>query len=71
MAHEMKAFLFYESTADHYIIIIRIDNDQSMTSPSATTCMSRKRSIEMAMVDSPVDIASYSNHRIPVHKLIL
>jgi len=54
----MKALLFDESTADHHIIIGHIDNDQSMTSPSVTTCMSRKRSIEMTMADSPVDIAS-------------
>ena len=71
MAHEMKALLSDESTADHYIIIRHTDNDQSMTSPSTTTCSSQKRSIEMMMVDSPVDEASYSNHRIPVHKLIL
>ena len=71
MAHKMKALLFDKSTADHHIIIGHIDNDQSMTSPSATICSSQKRSIEMTMVDSPVDIASYSNHRIPVHKLIL
>ena len=71
MAHKMKALLFDKSTADHHIIIGHIYNDQSMTSPSATICSSQKRSIEMTMVDSPVDIASYSNHRIPVHKLIL
>ena len=59
MAQKMKALLFDESTADHHIIIGHIDNDQSMTSPSATICSSQKRSIEMTMVDSPVDIASY------------
>ena len=50
----MKALLFDESTADHLIIIVHIDNDQSMTSPSVTTCSSQKRSIEMTMIDSPV-----------------
>jgi hypothetical protein len=58
MAHEMKALLSDESTADHYIIIGHTDNDQSMTSPSTTTCLSMKRSIEMTMIDSPVDEAS-------------
>jgi hypothetical protein len=53
MAHEMKGLLSDECTADHYIIIGHTDNDQSMTS-----CLSRKRSIEMTMVDSPVDISS-------------
>jgi hypothetical protein len=34
MAHKMQALLFDESIADHHIIIVHIDNDQSMTSPS-------------------------------------
>jgi hypothetical protein len=62
MAHEMKALLFDESTADHHIIVGHTDNDQLITSPSTTTCLSMKRSIEMTMIDSPVDAASYSNH---------
>jgi hypothetical protein len=73
MAHEMKALLSDESTADHHIIVGHTDNDQLITSPSTTTCSSQKRStgIEMMMVDSPVDEASYSNRRIPLHKMIL
>jgi hypothetical protein len=37
MAHEMKALLFDESTADHHIIVGHTDNDQLITSPSTTT----------------------------------